>query len=451
MRVKKGDEAPEWTFPHVVVESILGEKFFIGPTRYPALTDKEKARLEQEARELRWAIRLQPTVTTLHTQLAERLVRLGRFDDALTVYNATTKLRGKLDPEEEIAWELYGMGQVDKAKELLEAVIRQSEETFLNEVYALLGVIQIEQGQRERAFECFRDAYIRIYEHEGIGSVMTTLGGGWDDAMQCSGTIEQVVAAYQSWIGNESCFARPSLSKELGEYLTNHGKLEEALAVYRQALSRQDGDKVLYELSRLLVQLKRPDEAIAVYKEAIAKKPEDIDLRQKLAELYGQIGKSAERIAELNLMVSLYLDRLKTETTNSDLHGSLAEVYRSLGKNDEARKHYREYIQSSGNAPQLNNFAMNYAANFDPSDRDGELAVEAATRACELTGHGDSNFLDTLATAYAEKGDFDTAVKWQLKAIEILDDEQKREELENNLKRFREKKTVPPRSKVPND
>jgi hypothetical protein len=55
--------------------------------------------------------------------------------------------------------------------------------------------------------------------------------------------------------------------------------------------------------------------------------------------------------------------------------------------------------------------------------------------------------LDTLATAYAEKGDFDAAVKWQLKAIEQLDGNKSRasrDEYEGNLKLFREKKKVAP-------
>jgi eukaryotic-like serine/threonine-protein kinase len=137
VRVKTGDEAPDWTFPHLVIESSLGEKVFIGPTRYPALTDEEKTRHEREVQELRWAIRLQPSATALQTKLATRLVRLGRFDEALAVYEARTKFQGKLDPEETIAWELYGMGQVDKAKELLEAMIRQSEKSFLKDAATL--------------------------------------------------------------------------------------------------------------------------------------------------------------------------------------------------------------------------------------------------------------------------------------------------------------------------
>ena len=55
--------------------------------------------------------------------------------------------------------------------------------------------------------------------------------------------------------------------------------------------------------------------------------------------------------------------------------------------------------------------------------RDGRKAVESATRACELTEWKRSEFLDTLAAAYAESGDFDAAVTWQMRAIGFLTDE----------------------------
>ena len=45
-----------------------------------------------------------------------------------------------------------------------------------------------------------------------------------------------------------------------------------------------------------------------------------------------------------------------------------------------------------------------------------------------------------LAAAYAESGDYDAAVTWQSKAIELLTDEEEKEDFRTRLELYREKK-----------
>lgn len=74
--------------------------------------------------------------------------------------------------------------------------------------------------------------------------------------------------------------------------------------------------------------------------------------------------------------------------------------------------------------------------------RDGKRAIELATKACEVTNFEMPHILSTLAAAYAETGDFENAIKWSKKCVELGIEKlpEQIEQLRDELKHYEEGK-----------
>jgi len=89
----------------------------------------------------------------------------------------------------------------------------------------------------------------------------------------------------------------------------------------------------------------------------------------------------------------------------------------------------------------LNNYAWVLATSTDDNVRNADRSIELGTKACEITKYERPHILSTLAAGYAEKGDWENAVKWSTKAVEVgAKDAEVSEQLKKELDNYKEKK-----------
>jgi TPR repeat protein len=111
------------------------------------------------------------------------------------------------------------------------------------------------------------------------------------------------------------------------------------------------------------------------------------------------------------------------ENGNFAAQGDLGRLYatgRGVEQNSaEAIKWHRKAAEVGVPSAQ-NGFAWMLATSTNASLRNGPLAVTFAEKAVTATRRSNASFLDTLAAAYAEAGDFEKAVAIQNEAIALL-------------------------------
>jgi tetratricopeptide (TPR) repeat protein len=200
--------------------------------------------------------------------------------------------------------------------------------------------------------------------------------------------------------------------------------------------SHPDDVRAYCRRGQLWFEQKAYDRAVADYTRAIELEPNRAAHRRGRAVIRREQGQLDDALAD-------YSAALKIAPANPLFLAERAAVYRAKGdlakaNADEAASHvaramkhvtdgqfadaikdYEEAIKLAPSSPRAYNQLAWLRATCPIAEfRDGKAAVEGATRACDLTGYKSDLYLDTLAAAYAESGDFDQAVTWEYLATE---------------------------------
>ena len=92
-----------------------------------------------------------------------------------------------------------------------------------------------------------------------------------------------------------------------------------------------------------------------------------------------------------------------------------------------------EMTDYEGDPSLLNNLAWALATSTFDELRNGSRAIRLAEKACELTDYKEAYILSTLASGYAEVGDFEQAIQWSKKAVKRNQEETEEIEADQDM------------------
>lgn len=220
--------------------------------------------------------------------------------------------------------------------------------------------------------------------------------------------------------------------------------LGNAVAFYTRALKIDETDAYKYN-SRGWAQylLGEPEEAVKDFNEFLKRPPADGSFAAEEKRAVG-LGNRGLVLAEMGMLDAA----LKDLNASARLGYISSGLYRGWAYElqGEYKKAVGDYTSSLEHLPAAahNKLARLRATCPNAAFRDGKAAVTLANRACDLSGDREGMYLDTLAAAHAEAGDFAAAVKSQELALEDRsftirhgEDAQKRLQLYKDKKPFR--------------
>jgi protein O-mannosyl-transferase len=198
--------------------------------------------------------------------------------------------------------------------------------------------------------------------------------------------------------------------------LLNQGDLQGAKRHFESALElRPQSARTHNNLGGLLVVRRQYPAAVKHFEEALRIEPNFVGAHLNLCKALVTTG-------DIRQAMTHYLQALRVDGHVADTHDQLAFLLLHAADRQGANDFFDEALRIHGDWVLLaNEMAWNLATSHDPDRRDPQRAKILAQKAAEQTHYANANILDTLAAAYAQSGNFQSAARTARRALSLAE------------------------------
>lgn len=364
-----------------------------------------------------------PQDAEAHAARGNAKLAARQFDAAIEDYN--TALR--LDPENitaftnrAVAW--ADKNQVERALADVDQALRIDPESAA--ALFLRGTILAEAGQFNKAAadlsECLRispDHAAAYRNRSGLWLEMHEFDRAFADANRATELNTKNGAAFSN----------------RGAALLGQGKVDDALDDFNEASRLDPNDHQVY-VNRANAWCHKGE-----FQQAIA----DLSTALKLhpdANTFNLRGHARAEAGDVDKAIADYTAALKLNPADVRTLHSRSTAWMFKHQYARALDDVNEVLRRDPNdIVARRRRAFVHAASPDRTLRNGKQAVADAVRACDLSQWKQAETISVLAAAYAELGDFQKAVEWETKALNMVDDKHAKAEFAATLKLYQQR------------